>query len=187
MIKKFALGLLVFVGALVLIGFLLPSTYAVERSVTIKAQPQAIHAYVGDLRKWPDWTAWNLTKFPDMKYSYEGDPTAVGGAQVWSGESSGNGRLSITSTDAATGLDFLLDFEQGKYVSTGTIDYTPVGAETVVTWRNTGDLGMNPLSRWMGLAFDSMMGPDFEQGLDKLKTSVEAPAPNSPATAPTAK
>ena len=38
-----------------------------------------------------------------------------------------------------------------------------------MTWSNDGDLGNNPLMRWMGLAMDKMVGADFDAGLANLK------------------
>jgi hypothetical protein len=43
-----------------------------------------------------------------------------------------------------------------------------------VLWGFDAEHGMNPLARWFGLLFDRMIGPDFEQGLAKLKTVMEA-------------
>ena len=173
MLKKIALSVLALALVFVLVGFLLPSTYAVERSVTIQAQPEAIHALVGDLRKWPEWTAWDKELDPQAVFAYDGDPTAVGGAQRWNGPKMGKGKLSITATDPAKGLAYALDFDDGKYLSSGTLTYLPEGGATKVTWTNGGALGANPINRWFGLLMDSMMGPDFEKGLGRLKSSAE--------------
>jgi effector-binding domain-containing protein len=42
-----------------------------------------------------------------------------------------------------------------------------------VSWIDEGDLGYNPIARYMGLFMGKMMGPDFEKGLAKLKTIAE--------------
>ena len=44
-----------------------------------------------------------------------------------------------------------------------------------VTWRMNGDIGSKPLSRWLALFGDRMLGPDFEAGLAKLKALAEKP------------
>ena len=36
------------------------------------------------------------------------------------------------------------------------------------------DLGGNPVNRYFGLIMDKMIGPDFEEGLAKLKEIAEA-------------
>ena len=67
-----------------------------------------------------------------------------------------------------------LDFEHGKYKSTGSITLQPVGDSVNVVWSNEGDLGANPINRYFGLMMDRMIGPDFEEGLNNLKRKVEA-------------
>jgi hypothetical protein len=42
-----------------------------------------------------------------------------------------------------------------------------------VTWSMHGDVGRNPLNRWMGLFMDKLVGPDFEAGLKGLKAQAE--------------
>ena len=46
--------------------------------------------------------------------------------------------------------------------------------KTKVTWEFHGDMGNNPVGRWMGLMMDDFLGPDYEKGLNKLKSVVEA-------------
>ena len=59
-------------------------------------------------------------------------------------------------------------------VSEGAIRIEAAGAgSSKVTWSNGGDLGMNPVGRYFGLFMDRMMGPDFQSGLEKLKSKVE--------------
>ena len=43
-----------------------------------------------------------------------------------------------------------------------------VDGGTDVVWFFGGDSGMNPVGRWMCLFMDTMVGPDFEEGLPGL-------------------
>jgi hypothetical protein len=52
----------------------------------------------------------------------------------------------------------------------------PEGDGSRVTWAFDTDLGMNPMARYMGLAFERFIGPDYERGLAKLKQLAEAAA-----------
>jgi hypothetical protein len=56
----------------------------------------------------------------------------------------------------------------------GAITLEPAGESIRVTWSNEGDLGANPINRYFGLMMDRMMGPDFEEGLNNLKRTIEA-------------
>ena len=56
----------------------------------------------------------------------------------------------------------------------GAITLEQAGDRIKVTWSNEGDLGGNPVNRYFGLMMDKMIGPDFEEGLAKLKEIAEA-------------
>jgi uncharacterized protein YndB with AHSA1/START domain len=52
---------------------------------------------------------------------------------------------------------------------------TPEGYGTKVTWTMNGNMGTNPLLRWIALFGDKMVGADFEAGLANLKAIAEKP------------
>ncbi len=156
------------------VGLLLPSSYKVARSVSVKAPAEAIHAYVNAPRKWAEWTAWTVQKDPSLKNTYEGPESGTGARLGWTGEKMGSGRMTLTASDPKKGVAYELAMEQGKYTSHGVIAYEPESDGTRVTWTNEGDLGWSPISRWFGLLMDAFMGPDFEEGLGNLKKKAEA-------------
>jgi hypothetical protein len=160
---------------ILLVGFLLPSGYAVERSIVIAAEPARVHVLVGDLARWPEWTPWG-----DMDPTLEtvlGEQTeGVGAGQTWTGKD-GGGALTFTASDPETGLTYDMTFNEGGWVSQGVMTYDRTDAGTRVTWRFEGDVGANPIGRYMGLAMDAFVGPAFEAGLDKLKAQVESLPP----------
>jgi hypothetical protein len=184
MLKKIILVVLLIPIVLVGISVLLPAHYQVRRTLVMPAKPEAVFAMVNTLKQWPEWTAWNVVRYPDMQISYAGPESGVGAAYSWSGKSSGNGTLKLTSSDPAKGVTYDLDFEHGKYVSKGQILLRPVADAVEVTWINEGNLGWNPVDRYFGLLMDRMMGPDMETGLRNLQRRVEPPPPPPPTQAP---
>lgn len=176
LLKRLLLGIGILLALLAIVGFFLPSRYRVERSIVVNAPAEAVFARVNTLRTWPEWTAWTKAKYPDMETTFSGPDAGVGSVYQWSGKSSGIGSLKITEAEPAKRIVYDLDFENGKYLSVGTIAFIPEGASTRVTWVDEGALGANPINRWFGLMMDSMMGPDFEAGLKNLKQQSESPA-----------
>ena len=172
-LKKSLVAVAILVAALAGVGFVLPQTYHVERTVTIQAPADRIYPYISAFRRWPEWIAWTTNKYPDMTVKFGDADTAVGAGYSWAGKSSGNGAIRFTSLEPGKAIGYHLDFENGQYLSEGTITLVVEGAATKATWTNGGDLGNNPFSRWFGLLMDSMMGPDFETGLQNLKARVE--------------
>ncbi len=171
-LKNAIIALVALIAILAVIGLLLPSTYRVERSVTIRSSPEKIFTPLNTLKTWPEWTAWNTQRYPDMKTNFTGPEAGVGAQYNWTGSEVGVGSLKITSSDPNKGIEYDLDFENNP--TKGSITMTPAGDGVTVTWANWGDLGMNPISRYFGLLMDRFMGPDFETGLNNLKKKVES-------------
>lgn len=171
--KRIPLLLLILAAFLAAVGMFLPASYRVERSVLIEAEPAAIDPYLSTLRRWPEWTPWTKEKYPGMEISFEGPESGVGAVYRWTGERTGNGMLRLTEADPQQGIAYDLRMDGEDHVSTGRISLEKASGGTKVTWANGGELGMNPLWRWLGLFLDRLMGADFESGLGKLKRLVE--------------
>ncbi len=151
----------------VIVGFLLPSTFEVSKSVIIKAPPEHIHEFIGDLTRWPEWTPW-LKDDPNLVVTLGSKTTGAGASQTWQGDSS-NGRLTFTRCDPAWGIAYDMAFDRNTYESTGTLQYRPVTQGTEVVWTMTGDNGMNIMARYFGFLMPALIGPMFEEGLAGLK------------------
>jgi hypothetical protein len=169
-VKWLAIVLGVLVLAFIITGFLLPSSYAFQRSVVISASPQQIHEFVGDLQRWPEWTPWYEME-PSIETTYGPTTTGVGASQTWTGES-GGGDLMLTQSDPFTGIEYEMSFD-GAFPSDGTIRYEVTPGGTQVTWGMQGEVD-NFIARYMGLLMESMVGPSFETGLANLKEAAES-------------
>lgn len=167
------------VGVLAVLGIgvtlALPGQSHVERSMMIKAPPEVIHATVGDLKTWDDWTAWTTVKDKTMKREFGASSTGVGGEMRWKGEAMGEGRVVLTKDDRATGITYDISFD-GMAPSVGSVSYAPTPEGTKVTWSSDLDLGFNPVMRLMGTQMDGWIGPDFEEGLKNLRLRAEGEA-----------
>lgn len=164
-------GFAVVVVLLVLVGFALPRHYRVERGIVINGAPAAVHAQVADLRAWKTWGVWQ-ERDPGMKVTYSEPATGVGAWSAWQSTKEGNGKMTITEV-TPTRVIYVLEFPDFGTRSTGSIELVPEAGATRVVWKDEGDLGMNPMSRWLGLWFEGLIGPDFEKGLSNLKRLVE--------------
>ena len=166
------LGVLaVLVLLLVLVAFVLPRQYRVERVLVINAKPETVLALVADLRAWKNWGAWQ-ERDPQMKLSYSAQPTGVGAWSAWESKMEGNGKMTIIE-QTVTKVTYQLEFPDVGMKSTGWIELRPQGGGLQAVWVDSGDLGINPMNRWFGLFLDKMIGPDFERGLSNLKKLAE--------------
>ncbi|AWL12192.1 hypothetical protein HMF8227_01719 [Saliniradius amylolyticus] len=171
-LKKLLIGvaiiLVVFFGA----GFLLPGDFKVERQVIIEAPADEIYPMVVDLRQWQRWGVW-FKRDPDMKISYSGSEQGVGMISRWKSETEGNGEMEVIAAEPNKRLVYKLRFPELDMGSTGEVVLRPTDQGTRVTWMDYGNVGVNPVNRYFALMMDSLVGPDFESGLQNLKKLAE--------------
>ncbi|MEY2410555.1 MAG: hypothetical protein QOF48_3225 [Verrucomicrobiota bacterium] len=173
--KKIILIVLILPILLLVISFFLPSQYRVERVAMIQAKPDAIFPWLAQLRKWPEWTVWNTNYDSTLAYTFSGPAEGTGSEMSWTAKS-GNGSLKLTGADVNSGVRYELNFDNGRFLSTGGVSLSPTGEVTRVTFFNEGNFGKNPVRRYFGLLMDKMMGGDFDKNLQGLKQKVETRA-----------
>ena len=171
MMKKILIGLVVIIVILVVVGFLLPTEYEVNRYVVIDAKPSKVHDLVGDLKRWEDWMTWK-DEDPSIEITFGKKTTGVGARQTWTGKE-GVGEIVFTSSDSKRGVEYDMSFEKGRYTSLGSILYEEMGKSTRVTWTMKGDWPVPVVGGYMVLMFTPMIGKSFEEGLGNLKSRIE--------------
>ena len=172
LVRNICASVLVVAVVLVTVGFVLPSDYQVQREITINAPADKIYPNLVNLKAWPQWAVWFM-RDPNMAVSFSGPDRAIGMQTTWESESQGNGEMEIVALKHNKEIIYHLYFPDYDMSSTGIIKLEDTEAGTQVTWTDSGDMGMNPVNRYMSLMMDGMIGPDFELGLENLKTVVE--------------
>jgi effector-binding domain-containing protein len=173
-LKRTAAAVLVVLVVAGGVAFLLPRQVHVERSIAIDAPRPTLFAIVNSVRSFNKWSPW-ASADPQAKYAYEGPDTGVGAKMVWSGNPAtvGSGSQSILESVPGERVKTRLDFGS-KGSATAEFILSTETRGTRVRWGFDADLGMNPVSRYFGLLFDRMIGPDFEKGLAGLKAFAES-------------
>jgi uncharacterized protein YndB with AHSA1/START domain len=173
-LKTLLIAVVALLALLFGVGLLLSPKFVVSRSVTVNAPPEKIYALIADPRGWTQWSAWNQ-RDPMMTIEYSGPASGAGAVWAWQSKSQGDGRMTFTTAEAPKRLGYELFFPDFGTTSTGDFRLDANGGATQVTWSMNGDMGANPLYRWMGLFMDRMVGPDFDAGLANLKALAEKP------------
>ena len=112
---RIGIGIIAATVLAAVIGLFLPSTFEIEKSVVIKAAPERIHQFTGDLDRWPEWTPW-LKEDPDLVVTVGDQTTGVGATQAWTGGSS-DGELTFTRCDPGWGISYDMTFNKKNYIS----------------------------------------------------------------------
>ena len=171
-IRRIVIPLLALLVLGVIVGMLLPTTYSLSRSLIIKAKPESIHFYVGDLSKWDMWAPWK-DEDPSIVTTLGEHTSGVGASQTWLGKD-GDGSLTFTKSSPTKGIEYDLFFEGGAYQCWAAMHYDTVGENaTKVTWIMKGKMDMPVIGGYVAMMMDSMVGNMFDRGLSKLKHQVE--------------
>ena len=168
--------------ALVFIGLILivviagqPNEFVVSRQITIDALPELVFPQINELRNWEAWNPWgNLD--PNCKMTYDGPFAGVGASYSWSGNNKiGMGRNTITESRHNELVRFRLEFQK-PMAATNTAEFTfqPYDGKTVVTWTMSGKRNVPGKLFGLLLNCDKMCGDQFDKGLAKIKSLVEA-------------
>lgn len=174
LLKKLLLGVVVLLVLCVGVGLFLPRTAHVERSIVINARPATVFTVLNGFRQFNQWSPW-AEYDPDMKLVFEGPPAGVGARYNWSGnEQVGIGSQEILESTPHRFIKLKLVFGDfpGEFVSSYALE--PEGEGTRLIWAFDADYGNSVMGRYFGLLSDSMIGPDYEKGLAKLKAFAEA-------------
>jgi len=173
MIKILALIVVIAVVVVLVLAAGKPDDLHVERSATIKAEPEKLFALVNDFHNWNDWTPYN--KDPAMKKTFSGAASGAGAVYAWEGNKE-VGRGSITITESvphsriAMNLDMLEPFEGHNKV---TFSFNANGDATQVVWALDDKTPFKGKVISVFMDMDKMIGGDFEVGLAKLRTLAE--------------
>lgn len=163
------------IAGVLLVAALRPNHFRIQRTTTIAASPEAIHAELEDLRRWQTWSPWEDID-PALRRTYSGPATGRGSVYEWASDNAkaGEGRMTIIEARVPSKLVIQLDFIK-PIRATNTAEFTLHAQEgaTVVTWAMYGPSPF--VSRLFGLIFnmDKMIGADFEKGLSRLKAMTE--------------
>ena len=149
-------------------------TYTVERSIMIDCAPDAIYDRIANFRHWPEWSPWEGID-PQMKRVYAGAESGVGATYSWSGNrKAGQGRMEIIEAQRPTVVRSTLVFEKPFKARNDTaFTIQPDGSRSRVTWSMTGRKTLVTKAMSLFKSMDSLLGPDFEKGLARLKAAAE--------------
>lgn len=183
MIRKILIGIAAVIVLFVLVVATRPSSFHIDRSITVAAPPESAFAQVNDFHSWAAWSPYEKVD-PQLKRTYDGAPSGTGASYAWVGNAQvGEGRMTIEKSQQPTLISIKLEFFQPMAATNAaTFTFLPAPEGTKVTWAMDGknNFVCKALSLFMDM--DKLVGGDFERGLAALKTVAEG-APKATAEA----
>jgi uncharacterized protein YndB with AHSA1/START domain len=188
MLRKLLIVPLVLVGAALVAAAFQPAEVQVTRSRAMAAPAAAVFARLQDFHAWKAWSPWEKLD-PTMKKEYSGTPGQPGASYSWEGnEKVGSGRMTIESIEPPRNLAIKLEFlKPWQATNQAVFTLVPEGNGTRVTWTMTAHNDYVGKLFSLLMSMDSMVGPDFERGLEALEKVATDPSAAAAAEPPAPK
>lgn len=148
-----------------------PNSYNTQRSRVIKAPPELLYNQVNDFKSWENWFPW-VKKESDIQISYPVQINGIANSYAWVGKHS-NGNIKTLTENAFDSISQEVQFDDFP-MSKMYWKFKSVDEGTEVTWGLRAD-EVPFILKFFALingGIDTMIGPDYEQGLKTLDSLV---------------
>lgn len=155
------------------LGFMLPSTAHVERSILIERPPIHVFDMVNNLARFPEWSA--LTSLdPNVKFLPSAQLKGPGAQMGWESQlpKVGNGYIEIVGGEDLKGVGYKLYLSAQNQGSSRMI-VAPQEFGVKATWGFDVDFGSNVIQRYKGLYLDAAVGDTLHLSMLRLKYLLE--------------
>jgi hypothetical protein len=111
-----------------------------------------------------------------MKQTYEGAPAGTGASYPRAGNDQvAEGRMTLTESRPSDRIRIQLEFlKPFPAIATAEFTFKPDGHQTAVTWSMAGKNNFTGKACGLFMSMDKTVGGDFEKGLARMKSMVEA-------------
>ena len=177
MLKKILISFSIILILCAVFVALQPAHYRVERTTSISAPAVVVFTQVNDFHNWEGWSPWAKLD-PAMKQTYEGPAAGTGAIYTWVGNNKvGEGRMTLIESRPSDLIRIKLEFVKPFPSTCATeFEFKPKGNQTAVTWNMTGENNFMAKAFCLFMNMDKTVGGDFEKGLARMKSVVEAAA-----------
>ncbi len=160
---------------IVILALIAPKSYEVSRSITINRPLSEVFTYLKSLKNQDNWSPW-AERDPNMKKTFTGTDGEVGFISAWESDHKqvGTGEQEVTGIIENEAINSQLRFlKPFKSTSDAYLRVAEASGGTNVTWgfAGTNKFPINIMMLFMNM--EKAIGGDFEQGLAKLKTTLE--------------
>lgn len=150
-------------GGLLLLGYLLPSDWEAEASALVPTSPAVVFTFLDSPEGWQRWTPW-----PESGVTRTGPARGPGATLAWNDPELGSGAFTIANVEP-TGVAYEVVFDGDAMRAQGSVEVTEDAGGTRVRWRESGDLGRNPLMGYWALSMSRAQTDELTKGLDRLR------------------
>src|SRR6478609_490810 len=170
---KVYLIILLIVGTVVGVSRFFSPTYRVQETIVVNKPLDQTFAYMSNLKNWEDWSLWNKTLDSTLFIFYTPKTDSLGARQYLAGELLGKGFIEINHYAAPHALGYRMTLREGDITANGCFEFTDInGTQTQIAWIDSGDVGNNPIKRYMIPFVTKSTAESFRTGLARIKTAI---------------
>lgn len=173
--KYFLMILGVLVVVIVVLGFVAPKAFTIEKTVVIEKPRFFVFDRIRFLKSHEAWNPWTK-KDPNIKYSWKGNDGTVGFLYSWVGNNKvGTGEQEIKNIVEGERIDYELRFKEPmQAIHHSSLITTEDGdKKTKLTWTMKGDMHFPGNIMFMVFGMQHKLEDDFEEGLNIFKAILE--------------
>lgn len=174
--KLFKIYLIIFgvVFAFVMGSRFFPHTYHVNRSIVINKPVSQTFAYLSNYKNWEQWSLWNKSVDSTLYYFYNNIQDSIGARQYFYGALLGQGYFETIGYKKDSSLQFILSVNRAERTAAGTFTFKAIDANTTeLHWIDSGDVGNNPIKRYMIPFVTKNTATTLDNGLASIKAQLE--------------
>ncbi|MCZ2140424.1 MAG: SRPBCC family protein [Bacteroidia bacterium] len=174
--KLFKVYLIVFLIVFLFFGIsrFFPHTYYVERSIVINKPVETTFAFLSNYHNWEKWSLWDKNIDSTLIYFYNKKQDTLGARQYFNGDLLGKGYFETTLFKRNEVIQFKLSVNRDERTAAGTFSFIANENNTTeLHWIDSGDVGNNPLKRYMIPYVTKNTSVTLDQGLERIKNEVE--------------
>ncbi len=164
-----------FAAVLIILGFVAPTEFSIERSVLINKPKDQVFNSLKFLKNHDQWSPWSK-RDPNMKKEHKGTDGTVGFISAWDGNNDvGVGEQEIKNIVEGERIETEVRFKKPiKDTNTASLVTESVDAgQTKVTWSMQGKMPFPRNVICLLLNMQEVLKKDFDEGLASLKFSLE--------------
>lgn len=174
MIKKIAISFLSLLLLILAFAAISSPDYLISRELKISAKPEVVFPWLNSAKKSNEWMPWAEID-PKVQMTFSGPDEGLGSAASWVSEGQmgvGSSTISevVPNQSVKTTLEYKSPFEM---VQTAEMSVMPDGEGSLVKWSVAGKNNFIGRVFSLFINMDKMVGPNFEKGLQNLKSKIE--------------
>jgi len=171
---KVLLSIIGFFVLVFVVSLFFPREYHIKCDIVINKPPYESFAYMNNIRNWEDWSPWNTKLDSTMKTFYSKNTIGTGATFYFRGGLTGSGSIRISESVLNERIKTFVSINEGAITSKACFQFGKVADKTILSWIDDGDVGYNPIYRFMIPSKVKDTELAFNEGLILIKHAIEA-------------